>query len=69
MTKFPAGTGVTNDEGLPIIPPLKKQPERPPDGAIAICGVCGLRLKPVMNYACPRSDCPCFAVVTCRSNA
>ena len=54
----------TNDEGLPIIPPLRKPPERPADGAVAICGVCGIRIYQVMHYVCYRHDCPCFPRVT-----
>lgn len=43
---------------LPVIPPLPISPAG--DGAIAICGECGLRLMPVMGYVCPNIRCPCF---------
>jgi len=54
-----------NDEGLPIIPPLPEMPRGPADGAIAICGQCGLRIMPVMGYVCGNSRCPIFPQVTC----
>jgi hypothetical protein len=53
-----------NPEGLPIIPPLDPMPTRPVDGAVAICGQCGLRILPVMCYVCPSSNCPVFFKVT-----
>lgn len=43
---------------LPVIPRLPEFPTG--DGAIAICGECGLRLMPVMGYVCPNIRCPCF---------
>ena len=54
-----------NPEGLPIIPPRKLPARSPADGAVAICGACGLRVLPVMGYVCGRLDCPVFCVVTC----
>lgn len=59
------------EDGLPIIQPIKRWPSREsaPDGAVAVCGVCGLRIMPVMGYVCQRSDCPCgFGPVTCGAN-
>lgn len=59
------------EDGLPIIQPIKQWPERKsaPDGAIAVCGVCGLRIMSVMGYVCTRGDCPCgFGPVTCGVN-
>ena len=53
---------LTNPEGLPIIPP--REPAKvAADGAIAICGACGMRLFPVMGYSCSRDDCPVFPQV------
>ena len=43
---------------VPVIPPLPGFPAG--DGAVAICGECGLRLMPVMGYVCPNIRCPCF---------
>ena len=54
-----------NDEGLPIIPPLPELPKTPADGAIAICGQCGLRIKPIMGYSCSKSRCPIFPQIKC----
>lgn len=55
------------DDGLPIIQPIKPgAPHRAPDGTIAVCGQCGMRIMPVMGYVCPRPNCPCgFRGVTC----
>lgn len=52
-----------NEEGLPIIPPLPPDEPVAPDGAVAICGECGLRIHAVMHYCCPNLRCPCFPVV------
>lgn len=52
-------------DGLPIIPPLQPTPQRPVDGAVAVCGQCGLRILPVMGYVCPASNCPVFVKFTC----
>lgn len=54
------------DDGLPIIPPLPDWPPPPqaPDGAIAVCGQCGLRLMRVMGYVCAHPRCPVFPRVT-----
>jgi hypothetical protein len=52
-------------DGLPIIEPLAPAGRPAPDGAIAVCGACGLRLMPVMGYVCPRNNCPCFPRATC----
>jgi hypothetical protein len=49
------------EDGLPIIQPIKRDwptQTSAPDGAIAVCGVCGLRIMPVMGYVCTRGDCP-----------
>jgi hypothetical protein len=55
----------TNPEGLPIIPPLNPaQQPKAADGAVAICGACGLRIYSVMGYSCPRLDCPVFMHAT-----
>lgn len=50
----------------PVIPPL--DPNRvpmDPNPVVATCGACGLDLRRVMHYVCPRSDCPCFPKVIC----
>lgn len=52
-------------EGLPVIPPLAPADPAPADGAVAICGACGLRLQPVMGYVCSRPGCPVFLNATC----
>lgn len=52
-------------DGLPIIPPLPTLWPRAPDGAIAVCGECGLRIQPVMGYVCGNMRCPVFLRVTC----
>ena len=49
-------------DDLPVIPPL---PEPPIDGAVAICGECGIRLLSVMHYYCNHPRCPCFPRITC----
>jgi len=54
-----------DEEGLPIIGPRWVPPPRPADGAIAVCGQCGLRIKPVMGYVCSQPLCPVFPQVTC----
>ena len=54
-----------NEEGLPIIPPIADKPQFPADGAVAICGVCGLRILPVMHYVCTEPNCGVFPKVTC----
>jgi len=54
-----------NDEGLPIIPALPKARKQAADGAIAICGECGLRIKPIMGYVCGKSRCPVFPTTSC----
>ena len=50
-------------DGLPIIPRLPENPLHPtkpaPDGAVAVCGECGLRILPVMGYVCSNPRCPC----------
>lgn len=55
----------TYGEGLPIIPPRDPMPQRPADGAVAICGLCGLRVMPVMGYVCSNPRCGVFPQVTC----
>lgn len=50
---------------LPIIPPIDPFPHRPADGAVAICGLCGLRVMPVMGYVCGNPRCGVFPQVTC----
>lgn len=54
-----------NPDNLPVIPPLPKPPARPADGAVAICGQCGIRITPVMGYVCPNTSCPVFTKATC----
>lgn len=56
------------DDGLPIIPPLPKQPEPSRDGAIAQCGECGMRIMPVMGYVCQNARCPIMPRVTCSAS-
>ena len=53
-----------NPDNLPVIPPLPTVPPRPADGAVAICGQCGLRLLPVMGYVCFSTNCPIQPKVT-----
>lgn len=55
---------IYNPDNLPVIPPLPETPKRPADGAIAICGKCGIRILPVMGYSCGHMDCPLFLKVT-----
>lgn len=52
-------------DGLPIIPGRPEHPAGPADGAVAQCGVCGLRIMPVMGYVCSNPRCGVFPVVTC----
>lgn len=52
-------------DGLPIIPGRPEQPAGPADGAVAQCGVCGLRILPVMGYVCSNPRCGVFPQVTC----
>lgn len=52
-------------DNLPIIPGLPEPAPQPADGAIAQCGVCGLRIMPVMNYVCTNPRCGVFPRVTC----
>lgn len=54
-----------NHEGLPIIPPLRPEPSRPADGAVAICGECGRRILAVECYSCPNDRCPVQPKATC----
>lgn len=57
-------------DGLPVIPPLPERPrDLPADGAIAVCGLCGLRLQRVMGYVCHRDRCGVFPRVTCSTGA
>lgn len=54
------------DLNVPIIPPLEQTPSAPTyNPTVAICGACGIELKQVMGYVCPRNDCPCFTKITC----
>lgn len=48
------------EDGLPIIGPLPDEPKKAPDGAIAVCGECGMRIHEVMHYYCTHSNCPVF---------
>lgn len=58
-----------NPDNLPVIPPLPVMPTRPADGAVAICGACGMRILAVMGYVCGRTDCPCFLKATCSTTS
>ncbi|WP_066770021.1 hypothetical protein [Sphingobium sp. CCH11-B1] len=50
--------------GVPLIP-ARPKPQQPAfDPVISVCGACGMEMRKVMGYACPRSDCPCFPQVT-----
>ena len=49
-------------ESLPVIPRL---PGPATDGAVAICGECGLRIMPVMGRVCLHMRCPVFLKATC----
>lgn len=57
-TKWP------NPDNLPVLGPLKPAPTMPADGAVAICGQCGLRILRVMGYVCYNSNCPIQLRVT-----
>lgn len=50
-----------NEEGLPIIGPLPDNPKPSVDGAVAICGTCGIRIYRLMSYSCPNERCPVFS--------
>ncbi len=52
------------DDGLPIIEPYPAPQPSPVDGAVAVCGQCGLRIMPVMGYVCQQTRCPVFTQVT-----
>jgi hypothetical protein len=56
--KFP------NPDNLPVIPARIPTPAPVGDGAVAMCGACGMRLYTVMHYVCVRSDCPLTPRVT-----
>lgn len=57
---------VRTDEWLPVIPPLPEPAAPPPvDGAVAVCGLCGLRITPIMGYVCSHPRCGVFPRVTC----
>ncbi len=59
----------SNSDGLPIIParkPIPMVPQKPqtvpydPNPDVAKCGECGLIIKQIMSYCCPRgTNCPC----------
>lgn len=52
---------------VPIIPPINVPIDNTPtyNPTVAICGVCGIEMKQIMGYVCPRNDCPCFTRFTC----
>ena len=50
-----------NPDNLPVIPPLPANYTRPADGAIMLCGACGMRILQVMGYVCQQPDCPVIA--------
>ena len=52
-------------DGLPIIPGRPDVKPSPADGAVAQCGVCGLRITLVMGYVCNNPRCGVFPQVTC----
>ena len=56
--------------GVPIIPrmpPLGGFP-RDPNPIVAICGECGLEIYQIMEYCCPRPNCPVgFEGPTCQT--
>ena len=54
------GRGKPRKRKVPVIPPLpsERQPSEP-NPVCAICGECGLELRRVMSYSCPRTNCPC----------
>lgn len=57
-------------DGLPIIPPLPEPPRpRPADGAVAVCGLCGLRIGRTMGYVCYEPRCGVFPRITCGTGA
>ena len=52
-------------DGLPIIPGRPDNPAVPADGAVAQCGVCGLRIPMVVGYVCSNPRCGVFPQVMC----
>ncbi len=40
-------------------------PQPEPNPVMGNCPKCGLELRQMMLYCCPRNDCPCFMKVTC----
>ena len=56
---------IYNPDNLPVIEPLPARTVGPADGAVAICGKCGMRILPVMGYVCGSIDCPVFQKFTC----
>lgn len=67
MTQFYPTDQKYTDDGLPIIHPIKNPTvPSPVDGAVAVCGQCGLRIMRVMGYVCPHANCPTgFGPVMC----
>ena len=47
-------------DNLPIIAPLPEQTPWLADGAVAQCGLCGLRIMPMMGYVCGKPRCGVF---------
>lgn len=65
VSKTPVGYLVANPKKLPVIPPLPpEQPPTEPNAAVAICGECGIEIRPVMHYACLSNRCPLKLVVS-----
>ncbi len=53
-----ANPHIQNPDGLPVIKPLPESPNVPADGAVAICGQCGIRILKIMSYYCANPRCP-----------
>lgn len=51
--------------GVPLIPARPKPAPVEANPVVSICGACGVEMRQIMNFACSRMDCPCFAQVTC----
>lgn len=57
-----------NNKAKDLLPIIKSFPEfhkTEPNGAVDVCGECGMRIKPVMGYSCPKNNCPVFRKAIC----
>jgi hypothetical protein len=47
--------------GVPLIPKNSRPyivPMDDPNRTVSVCGECGLEIKQVMGYCCPKANCP-----------